>query len=226
MSLVTAHWSASGPAFLGDYHVEFFLKPTSDVSRISLDIEPDFDALFAFFEVKKNDDLGAATDFGTWHLNHDPRDGSPNIEIGALCMANATTQNWGRYPYTPAHAWMHAAIIARVAHLKGIDIGGSFEASVEPSVLMSGPIFNISTHAERALQTQNPGVANPERGYFIFSGDPDCRWDLTILDQAAVSELASPESAISAARVSAAWLREKAHAIKSGGITNFLGLDR
>jgi hypothetical protein len=225
MSLITGHWSASGPNFLNDYHVEFFKKPGTDVSHISLDIEPDFNEILNLFAIQKNDDLGTPTDFGTWHLNHDPRDGSPNIEIGALCMANATTQNWGLYPFTPAHAWMMAAIIARVAQLKHVDTGGSFDSSVESSVLMNGPIFDVSTHAERAFQTQNPGVDHPERGYFIFSGDPDCRWDLTVLDPAAVGEIANFNSAIAAAKISAAWIREKAHAIKAAGIHDFWGLD-
>lgn len=226
MSLITAHWSASGPTFLGDYHVEFFLKGGAvGADHVSLDAQPDFDALLSMFAIQKNDDLSTATDYGTWHLNHDPRDGSPNIEIGALCMANATTQAWGSYPFTPAHAWMMAALIARVAALKSIDVGGSFDVSVEPSVLQNGPIYNVSTHAERAIQTQNPGVPNPALGYFIYSGDPDCRWDLAVLDQAAVSQLTTAARAESAAIVSAAWIREKAHAIKAAGIKDFWGLN-
>ena len=226
--LITGHWSATGPTRLNDYHIESAKKTGAAVPHLTRDSNPcaaDWIALRAAFDIWKNDALSQPTDYGTWHLNHDPRDQSSNIEIGMLCMANATTQNWGNYPLTFAHAWVMAGIIARVAQLKNIDINGSFGASVEPSVLMNGPIFNVSTHAERALQTQNPGVQNPNLGYFIYSGDPDCRWDLAVLDPSEVRRLSSASSAKEAAIGSAAWLRDKAHEIKSTGITDFWGLN-
>lgn len=234
--LVTGHWSATAPARLRDYHIEFSqTSPIDSAFKLALRDAialgpPDFAKLRESFTIWKNDQLGSPTDYGTWHLNHDPRDGSANIEIGALCMANATTQNWGRYPFTRAHAWMMAGIVARVCVLKKIDTGGSFATDVEPSVLQNGPIFNVSTHGERALQTQNPGtpenpIPHPERGYFIYSGDPDCRWDLAVLDPSDVGKISVPSSAIAAATASAAWIRMHAHAIAAAGITDFWGLD-
>jgi len=109
--------------------------------------------------------------------------------------------------------------------LKKIDTGGSFATDVEPSVLQNGPIFNVSTHAERALQTKNPGVPHPELGYFIYSGDPDCRWDISVLDPSDVAKLTSATAAATAAKASAAWIRAHAHALVAAGITDFWGLD-
>lgn len=231
--LLTCHWSATQPVRLRDYHVEFALtSPLEDLfaERIGSAIAltgADWDRLRGHFDVWKNDALTQPTDYGTWHLNHDPRDDSANIEIGALCMANATTQRWGRFPFTRAHAWMMAGIVARICTLKSIDIGASFGTEVAPSVLQNGPIFNVSTHAERALQTQNPGVPHPELGYFAYSGDPDLRWDLAALDPVDAGRLGNPTSARAAAIESAAWIRAQAHAIKVAGVgaRDMWGLD-
>lgn len=225
--LVTGHWSGTGPTRLRDYHLEYLLTGTAP--DVTLDTPPSpaqWAQLVNAFVVFKNDQLGIPTDYGTWHLNHDPRDQSANIEIGAMCMANATTQNWGKYPFTAAHAWMMAGIVARVCALKGIDTLGRFADSVEPSVLQNGPIFNVSTHAERALQTQNPGVDHPDLGYFIYSGDPDCRWDLSVLQPSDTDKLVASFPAMTAAIASARWIRERAHAIKAAGITDYWGIDR
>jgi hypothetical protein len=236
--LITTHWSATSPSRLRDYHLEFGAKTAiTDAYRKHLlaakTSEVDFAMLHAQFEIYKNVAFDTATDFGTYHLNHDPRDGSPNIEIGALCMGGegvSVSGSWGAYPYTIAHAWMHAALIARVGHLKGIDLGGSFGTSVEPGVLQNGPIFNVSTHAERALQTVDRDAdGNPYKrpgfGYFIYSGDPDCRYDQAALDFSQAAKLADPESARSSAIAAAAWLRARAHEIKAAGIKDFWGLD-
>jgi hypothetical protein len=161
--LVTCHWSATGPTRLNDYHIEFALAGAPPI--LSLGVPPTVEqwaALRGAFKIWKHDDLGQPTDYGTWHLNHDPRDRSSNIEIGALCMANATTQAWGNHPFTAPHVWMMAGIVARVCLLKAIDAGDCFAVAVAPGVLQNGPIYVVSTHAERALQTQNPGVDHPE----------------------------------------------------------------
>jgi hypothetical protein len=231
--IVTAHWSATSPTPLGDYHVEFyapngvnpafnkFLGGITDPSHV------DWHTLLNSFKIDKVYDFSTATDYGTWNMNHDPRDRSPNIEVGALCMGGegTTTSSWGAYPYTFAHFWMHAGIIARICKLKGIDSGGSFPA--DPSLYQNGPLYNVSTHAERALQTLDSPSANlrPSFGYFIYSGDPDSRWDISVPDASQASQLSTPESAKASALTTAALLRKYTHDILQGGITDFWGLD-
>jgi hypothetical protein len=187
---------------------------------------PNFAYLRRRFAIWKNDALSATTEYGTWEMNSDPRDHSANVEVAFMGMSGATTQNFGAYPYTIAAAWMHAALIARVCALKNIDCNGSFDVSVEPAVLQNGPIYNVSTHGERALQTYNPppnGATNDalgrSLGYFLGSGDPDSRWDIGVTDAAYLP--VTPASA----RAAAAWLRAKAHAIKVAGLTDYWGLD-
>jgi hypothetical protein len=146
-------------------------------------------------------------------------------------MYRATTTEWGAYPFTIAHAFMLAAIAARVAQLKGLDVGGSFETNVRPDVLQNGPIFIFSTHAERAIQTYNPppnGASDEtharEFGYFLGSGDPNLRWDITVLDPSQIGMMTGDLRVV--ARNSAEWLRDRAHEFKAAGITDFWGLDR
>lgn len=234
--ITTEHWSATGPNRLREYHIEFALTGLLTASfkgellRAQHPVQVDWDALRFLFAIYKNVDLGTPTDYGTWHLNHDPRDGSANIEIGALCMGGENVSvpgPWGNFPYTIAHAWMHAGITARVCALKGIDTQGSFDVSVEPSVLQNGPIYNISTHAERALQTKDPDATlRPGFGYFAYSGDGDCRWDIAALDESDAHLLADPNSAKASAIQSAAWMRRQAHEIKAAGISDMWGLDQ
>lgn len=230
--LVTWHWSATGPSRINDYHVEGAMTGALsgdflDALRVQGDpTKIDWEQLRAAFTIWKNDDLSTPTDYGTWHLNHDPRDDSANIEIGMLCMLNATTQNWGKYPFTIAHAYMATGIAARIATLKGLDCSASFDPTVEPSVLMNGPIYQFSTHAERALQTQNPAADHAALGYFIFSGDPDCRWDIAVKDPSEVSALSNAATAVAAAKSTAAWMRDATHRIKAGGISDMWGLDK
>lgn len=238
--LVTGHWSASQPVRLRAYHEEFALTgdPFSAEELHALRALHDdpngyksvpWATVRPRFTLWKNDSFSTPTDYGTWDVNRDPRDQSPNIEIAAMCMGDATTTNFGTRPYTIAHAWMHAALMARVCQLKGIDTMGSFDASVEPGVLQNGPIFNLSSHGERAIQTINWGVAGAgasseaasrEFGYFLGSGDPSSRWDCLFLDPYYIGP-----ATVATAKASAAWIRTQAHNIKAAGITDFWGLD-
>ncbi len=186
----------------------------------------DFTALRALFTVYKNHNFVDATTHGTWKINRDPRDRSPNIEIAALCMggSDVSVGHWGRFPFTRAHAWMMAALMARVATLKLIDTSETFDGSRYGFI--NAPIATLSTHAERALQTPSPDATQrPDFGYFLYSGDPDCRWDLAALDPADAPALLSAQSARLCAVGAAAWLRSRAHEIKRAGIHDFWGLD-
>jgi hypothetical protein len=230
--IVTCHWSATGPSRLRDYHVEFALtglitsSMRGELLRAQHAGEVDWASLKFAFAVYKNVDLETPTDYGTWHMNHDPRDGSANVEIGALCMGGEDVHvagPWGAYPYTIAHAWMHAGIVARICVLKHIDAGGSF---TPPDGFQNGPIYNVSTHGERALQTRDAdAVVRPSFGYFAYSGDGDCRWDIAARDESEAHVLATPDGARSSAIATAAWIRARAHEIKAAGITDFWGLD-
>ena len=233
MSLITHHWSASPPARIYDYHLEYALTgaivPALREKLLAAQSPKDVDfvELCAQFHWWKNVDFATATDYGTWHWNHDFRDGSPNIEIGALCMGGegvSVAGSWGTWPFTIAHAWMAVAIGARVAKLKGIDPLGSFPAS---GGFQNGPLYNISTHGERALQTIDPAASlRPGFGYFAYSGDGDCRWDLSALDYSRSASLATPDGARAQAISSAAWIRKQTAATIAAGITDFWGLDR
>lgn len=230
--IITNHWSATGPNRLRDYHIEYALTvlltdsmhTTLLNARYPSDIE--WNKLRSMFAIYKNVDLGTPTDYGTWRMNHDTRDGSANVEIGALCMGGEGVRidgSWGAYPFTIAHAWMAAGITARVCALKGVDTQGSFANSN----FQNGPLYNISTHAERALQTPDPDASlRPGFGYFAYSGDGDCRWDLAALDYSRSKDLSTPESARASALASAQWIRTQAHAIKAAGITDFWNLDK
>ena len=230
--LVTCHWSASPPQRLRAYHLEFALTGTMTAEdlhnlRALGNASVPWTTLCAQFTIWKNDALTVPTDYGTFDLNNDPRDNSANIEVAAMCMSGASATNFGAYPYTIAHAWMHAAIVARIAVLKNLDCLESFSASVEPSVLQNGPIFTISTHGERAIQTNDwpLGAASQTQsakyGYFFGSGDPNLRWDLTLLDPAYIDTTKDPTADAdwyaTQCRASAAWIRGQAHAIKVAG---------
>ena len=119
MSLVTHHWSASLPARIYDYHLEYALvgKIVPELREKLLAAQApkdvDFLELRAQFQIWKNVPFSTPTDFGTWHINHDPRDNSANVEIGALCMAGESVSvsgSWGNWPFTIAHAWMAVAL--------------------------------------------------------------------------------------------------------------------
>lgn len=221
--LITAHWSATGPYRIKDYHIEFAAPHgiTHDLNLMAKNAtDPahvDWAKLKAAFTVWKNMSLADPSDYGTWHLNHDPRDGSANVEVGALCMGGegvGISGPWGNYPYKYAHFWMHAAIIARVCFLKGLKPSDSFGVDVEPSVLQNGPIYVVSTHAERAIQTQDSdAVTRPKYGYFAYSGDGDCRWDISAPDESEASKLATPEGAYKTALATVATLRKNTEAI-------------
>jgi len=236
--IITCHWSVTPPTRQRDYHVEFALTGNglsqefiSSLGTITDPNKVDWDTLFNNFTVYKNNNLTDVTTYGTWHLNSDPRDGSANIEVASLTMAGdnvTTTGSWGDNPHTFAHSWMHSAIVARIAHLKDLDCNASFDVSVEPSVLQNGPIYVVSTHGERALQTNDDGEDSvPQLGYFIWSGDSSCRWDIACLDPSQNQALANAESAVKSCHDSAAWIRQMAHLIKaSGNFSNMLGLDK
>jgi hypothetical protein len=232
--LVTCHWSATPPPNrLRDYHVEFARTKEIDAALIQRLLagetpsDDDWATIVQTFAVFKNFDLDTATAYGTWHLNHDPRDHTSNIEVGALCMSGegVGTTSWGAEPFTIVHAWMMAAIVARICAIKKIDTAESFPAA--PYQLANGPIYTVSTHAERALQTpDSDATLRPTFGYFIFSGDPDSRWDLAALDSSRAVNLKTPEGARSSAIASANWIRMQAHALKAIGISDFWQLDK
>lgn len=221
--LVTGHWAVVNPnnGPIGDYNVQYGKKDGAftreailAMGKVTDPSKIDWDALKNGFNVYKVMPLDQAPTYATWHINHDPRDNSADCAIGALCMTGATTSNFGDYPFDYSYAWMMAGIMARIAYLKGIDTNGSFPDSVEPSVLQNGPIFNLSIHAERALQTVDSGDSVPKLGYFIYSGDSDCRWDLCVLDESESGDLATVDGAVAACYRSARWLRGMAHIIK------------
>lgn len=232
--LITTHWSATTPDRQNDYHVEFGLNQPIPVSLISNLAKAtsadyvDFDQLKSYFNVWKNTDFSDPTDYGSWHLNHDPRDRSSNIEIGALCMGGEGVQvagPWGKFPFTWAHFWMHVGVAARVALLKNIDTEGSFDAA--PYNMQNGPIWTISTHAERALQQPDTDATiRPNFGYFIFSGDPDSRWDITVPDVSLAGPLNDANIAAAAARQWAHNLRIYVKEVKIAGVTDYWGLDK
>lgn len=235
--IMTCHWSATGPTPITDYHVEFALvRPIpSDLSAMLSAGKPlgpaDVDRLKAAFDIWKFMDFSAIPQYAVWHLNHDPRDGtSADVSIAALCMGGenvTTTGSWGKYPFTWAHAYIMAAIVARIATIKNVDVGESFdESECKYSAQQNGPIYTVATHGYRAYQTPNPGVANPERGYFLYSGDNHIRWDLAALNQSVASGLRDFDSALALANKSCQWLRETAHTIKAAGVNDLWGLDK
>jgi len=231
--IITAHWSATSPERINDYHVEFGAKVTipttlnNKLKTINDAKEVDWNELKSLFNIYKNVDFNVATTYGTYDINHDPRDGSPDIEVGALSMGGehvGTTGPWGQWPYTYAHSWMHAGIIGRICKLKNIDPLGSFN----DSNMQHNPLFNVSTHAERAIQTPDGPSANlrPSYGYFIFSGDPDSRWDITVRDVSEASKLSSPATAFTLAIENSKWIRNAAHSVMENGITDFWELNQ
>jgi hypothetical protein len=236
MSIITAHWSVTPPTRQRDYHIEFALTGTLSAAQITAlgsyahPAQVDWEMLKEQFTIYKNNDLSEVTSYGTWHMNSDPRDGSSNIEVAALTLDGSdvsTTGSWGPHPYTFAHAWMHAAIIARVCAIKNMDALAQFDPSVEASVLQNGPIYVVSTHGERALQTNDDGQDTvASRGYGMFSGDSQERWDIAALDPSQNSKLANPTTAIASVYDSAKWIRWQAHLIKTAGVPDLWDLDK
>jgi hypothetical protein len=239
--IITNHWSVSGPVQLNAYHLEFALiKPLPEGYNAKLGqskslSSADQQELHSFFQIWKNVDFDTVTSYGTFDMNHDPRDMSPNIEIAAMCMGgdNVNTSGpWGIYPYTYAHFWMHAALSARVAKLKSIDTLGNFGIGPWPHdnnmTYQNGPLWNISTHGERAIQTPDgpDSTLRPNFGYYIFSGDPDSRWDIAVPDVSEANKLSTPQGAFNASLATAMTLRNFAHQIKEIGIEDMWGLDK
>jgi hypothetical protein len=236
--LVTCHQSASPPIRLHDYHLEFGLKDgvvlaaslIAACKRATNAADIDWLAMRAAFNIYKNDPLVTATSYGTFEMNHDPRDGSANVEIAALCMGGegvSVAGPWGRWPYTYIHCAMHAALVARVCQLKDLDTLGTFDAGIAPNIMQNGPISVVSTHGERAWQTYDIGQGGKiaERGYFAYSGDPNCRWDCIARDPSEAAQCATYDGALRSARATAAWIRSMAHSVKAAGITDMWGLD-
>lgn len=235
--LITCHWSATGPQPITDYHIEYALVrpiPSDIASNLAQGSElsvGDVERLVAAFDIWKFMGFDQIPAYATYHLNHDPRDGqTANVSVAALCMGGQGVQTsgpWGRWPFNMAHAYVMAAIAARICQIKGVDALDSFsDAAATYSRQMNGPIQVIATHGERAYQTPNPGVAHAERGYFLYSGDPDCRWDIASLRVEDAGDLSAFDSALARARASGAWIRNHAHALKQAGIKNFYGLDK
>lgn len=231
--IITNHWSGSSNDRIKEYHVTYGTKldsiPASLLEKFNVASpgQVDWDLLFNLFNVWKNTDLHTPTPFGTYRMNHDPRDGSADIEVGALCMGGeyvTPTGSWGSYPFTRAHAWMAAGICARIAQICTIDCMESFTSDSE--YYINGPFYAISTHAERAHQTVSPDAKEADRGYDLYSGDPDCRWDLAVLCAEDNHRLGLESTYYGVASESANWIRTQAHAIKSAGIKNLWGLDK
>jgi len=239
MSIITAHWSASSDQKLGEYHLEFGRKSTIDTdynkSLLYQITKPDPAKInwahhLNLFNIYKNFSFSQATNYGTWMLNKDPKNGEPNIEIASLTMggSDVSIQSWGENPHLISHSLIHAYLMAIVCKLKNINPLGHFDVSVEPSVLQNGPIYSLSTHAERSWQTQDEGEGKiPDLGYFIFSGDPDSRWDLAALDPTEAHKLSNANSAVKTCRFSANWLRNMTNQIlEKNIIKDYLGLDK
>jgi len=238
--IATHHWSGSRAVRGRNYHIEnartgiiddayrHLLRAawiTDDGAK-----SVDFHKLKSLFIVYKNDSLTETTEFGTWDLNSDPRNGTPNIEIASLCMPGGATDFEGVEPFTIAHAWVHAYETAAICLLKGQDPQEFFNANVAPQ-LQNGPIFVFSTHGERAIQTKNynvPGAGasseavSEEYGYFFGSGDSDSRADLFCLDGAWYNGKVTEDQC----RSSAAAIRHHAlMIIQHGLVKDFWGLD-
>jgi hypothetical protein len=230
--LITAHWSVTQPPNpIGDYHAQYAqIEPVDlNLNRNTNVSDVDWEKLKAGFSVYKVMMFDVIPTYATYLINHDPRDQSADIAIASLSMYGATITDFGKYPFTYNHAFMMAGCMARVAYLKNIDTEASFDVSVEPDILQNGPIYNLSTHAERALQTTDQGQDSiPELGYFLYSGDGDCRWDIAVLDPSEIPNLQTQAKAVQSAKNSAAWLRMKAHKIKLSLNSNsdMWGLDK
>lgn len=243
--IATYHWSATVPIRIKKYHIECALKiPNLDPDFLhnlrALALVPSgythvpWQKLYSYFDIWKNFDFDKALDYGCWHLNKDPRDQSPNVEIAALCMDGQGLD--GIHPFTIAHAWALAGLGARLAAIKGLDPRESFKA---PPELQNGPLWVFDTHGGRALQTPNWGVEgagatsealSKEFGYFPGSGDPDSRSDLWCLDPTYKAN--GLKEIPSAALNSANWMRIQTHALTMqaqvhGGFPGgLLGLDK
>ena len=234
--LITNHWSVTPAGTrLGEYHVEFGLKPGTNVAIFNKEVLTGdggqvTSAVRGAFNIWKNVDLTTPTSYGTWNVNHDPRDQSANVEIASLCMGGegvSVAGPWGSEPFTFAHFLMHCHLTARVCKLKGLDPLGSFASSEFPDLLQNGPIHTASTHGERAIQTiDNIKTLRPSFGYFAYSGDPDCRWDLAAPDYTMANLLATPQGAYSTCLTTAGQLRSIAAKILTAGITDMWGLDQ
>lgn len=231
MSIVTAHWSGTPAQRERAYHLEFMQRQTplqANLLQACRDAQAPSDVpwvrMYGAFAVYKNVNFDTAMDYGCFGWNHDFRDNSPNIEVAAMCMGgpHTGTRNFGEWPYTKAHAWMHAYLIAMVCRLKGIDPLESFKPV---QGFMNGPLYSVSTHGERAYQTQNKPIDRHNRGYGLYGDDPDCRWDLAILDPHDIDKLGSYNSARKAVTDSANWLRSMASKIKhDSGFTDHFNL--
>jgi hypothetical protein len=227
--IITSHWSGSGAVRLRAYHEEIARTGAiTDTYRAHLRtlwsqmngaLSVDWPQLFSLFTVWKNTDLSTPRDYGTWDINTDPRDGSTNIEIASMCMPGGATAFDGAEPFTVAHAFVHAYLVAAIAKRENIDVLATFPASVRPGTLQNGPIDVVGTHGTRAIQTIDYGVSggnaasqaqSDEFGYFFGSGDPDSRADLFCLDPAWYDGTVT----IAQAKASAQQLRWHAHVIK------------
>ena len=168
--LITSHWSATEPPFaVSDYHVQYVqVHPLDRDFVLSLikqePLKIDWVKLKSAFKIYKIMNFYEIPEYATWHINRDPRDGSPDIAMAAICMANATLRDFGKYPFDYAHAFMMAGLAARIARIENIDVTESFGVDANPLVLQNPPIYTFSTHAERRLQTQDNG----EGGCAIF----------------------------------------------------------
>lgn len=233
MSNITHHWAGDNDQRLRDYTLEIGRTAALDPAylhdlRVAW-LDPngaktvDFKALKSKFVVWKNHDLTYVPSYDTWNWNHDPRDGTtPNICVSSMCFPHGATDFSGLEPFTVAHAWMHAYAAAVLADIESIDCLESWD-NPNPAVFQNGPMFTISTHAERAVQTIDYGVAggnasseaaSKEFGYFFGSGDPQSRADLFCLD----AQWYDGTVTIAQAKKSAAQLRAHSHVIKANGL--------
>lgn len=114
---------------------------------------------------------------------------------------------------------MRAVEPVRACVLKNIDRIGSFDARVKPSVLQTGPIYNFSTHGERAIQAIGCGVsrgnasiaaASTNFEYLVGSDNADLRGDVGLAAPACVRLGVTVVNA----RATAGWSRTQVELIK------------
>ena len=113
-------------------------------------------------------------DFEKWHnftkpLSHTWEDNTANIGIALCGMMGAEPGNFGQYPIQKTMVELLVEVCARISVLK------NFNA------------FQWLTHAERAA------LANPPYG--INSGDPETKWDLSILTPLSGGKKLTPKMA-------------------------------
>lgn len=97
-------------------------------------------------------------------LAHTYRRNSGSIGISLACALNATTEDLGCYPPTKEQIEAISRVIAVLS--KALDL--------------TVDLKRVMTHGEAA--NNEDGITTLHEPYGPFSGDPETRWDLAILD--------------------------------------------